>query len=278
MIYTLLLLTLCNAAIGQTSVMSFNIRSKNRTDEPSWRERRESLVSKLSQDGAEIIALQEALRTQVKYIDSALKGYSWVGAGRDNGKRRGEYTPIFYREDRFSLKEWGTYWLSQSPSRPSIGWDARYKRAATWAIVESRHDGGELLIINTHFDHTGVVARSNSSRAVVELADSLCERYSLREVVLLGDFNVEVNDITLAPILDSFEYALLSSNHYWSVVSPSTFIGFPNKGSSEAVIDHIFIRNLKARSYEVDTLNYGLGFISDHRSIRCEVSPSKRVE
>ena len=108
-------------------------------------------------------------------------------------------TPIFYREDRFSLLDSGWFWLSETPSKPSIGWDAKHRRITTWAQLynththtlkcsmspspslpsspsssqspspSSRHDNAlkkSFLVVNTHFDHIGAIARVHSAQQI----------------------------------------------------------------------------------------------------------------
>ncbi|MFI3331946.1 MAG: endonuclease/exonuclease/phosphatase family protein [Rikenellaceae bacterium] len=271
----LLLLTVLSMAtlsMAQTTVMSYNIRLNTNSDgQYRWDERKDRMITKLEIDGADIIGFQEALSSQVRYLSSHLKDYDWVGVGRDNGKRGGEYTPIFYKKDRFILSSWGTYWLSETPSVPSLGWDAACHRTATWALLESRTDGQPLLFINTHFDHVGVEARVNSSKAIAELADSLCEEFGVSRVLLVGDFNVPVYNSSLSPILESFDYALLSSSSYWVAAAEPSYIGFPHHNTKAMAIDHIFTRGLKAQTYVVDSHNYGLGSLSDHLSVKSTV-------
>jgi len=44
------------------------------------------------------LGVQEAMPNQMKDLDSLLTDYSFVGAGRDNGKDQGEYSAIFLTE------------------------------------------------------------------------------------------------------------------------------------------------------------------------------------
>ncbi len=259
-------------AITPTTVMSFNIRYNNPGDgENNWTNRRERVVQKMNLDFADIMGLQEVLADQLEYLDSTLVDYHWVGVGRDDGKSAGEFAPIFYKKDVFTLKDNGNTWLSPTPATPSIGWDAACIRIATWAVLERRDNGEQLILINTHFDHVGKTAQEQSSKVVVALADSLKNVYQDMPQVLLGDFNTVERDPVLSPITGAFRHA-----RGYCVDAPTpTFIGFPTdatkegKNPAELAIDHIFIRGVKASDYVVDIQNYGLGFLSDHRSVSC---------
>ncbi len=62
--------------------------------------------------------------------------------GRRNGEQAGEFTPIFYRRDRFELLTHDTFWLSEHPEEPgSMGWDAACPRTVTWAKFRDRLTG-----------------------------------------------------------------------------------------------------------------------------------------
>jgi hypothetical protein len=47
----------------------------------------------------DIIGFQEVLHSQLEDLRALLgDAYGWVGVGRDDGHRAGEYSPIFYRK------------------------------------------------------------------------------------------------------------------------------------------------------------------------------------
>ena len=83
-----------------------------------------------------IIALQEVLHGQLVDIHGLLnrdtpKKWEYIGVGRDDGKTRGEYSPIFYNTEIHELISWRYFWLSETPERPGRGWDAASVRICT---------------------------------------------------------------------------------------------------------------------------------------------------
>jgi len=83
-----------------------------------------------------IIALQEVLHGQLLNIHSLLNRntpnkWAYIGVGRDDGKTRGEYSPIFYNTEIHELISWRYFWLSETPERPGRGWDAASVRICT---------------------------------------------------------------------------------------------------------------------------------------------------
>lgn len=75
-----------------------------------------------------------------------MPGYSWVGVGRDDGKNKGEFSAILYRNDRFEVLGHSTFWLSDTPEFPSMGCDAAYPRVVTWAELQDKETGKEFFI------------------------------------------------------------------------------------------------------------------------------------
>lgn len=116
------------------------------------------------------------------------RDYGCIGVGRNDGKTSGEYAPIFYKKDRFILLDSGCFWLSETPDKPSVGWDAKYPRICSWAQLQDRNTGNTLYFLNTHFDHVGKQARKESACMIVKWI----RRHSdCGETILVGDFNVD---------------------------------------------------------------------------------------
>jgi endonuclease/exonuclease/phosphatase family metal-dependent hydrolase len=173
-------------------IMTFNIRYDNPRDGLDiWNNRKDKVASMVRLYRADIVGMQEAQRNQIDDLAERLPKYKWFGVGRQDGKDAGEFTPIFYRDDRLELLEQKTFWLSPTPDQEgSRGWDAALPRIATWAKFRARdgsdNEKAEFYIINTHFDHMGVVARLESAKL---LRAKAAEIAGAAPVLLIGDFN-----------------------------------------------------------------------------------------
>ena len=112
-------------ATGQSlKVMTYNIRYDNPGDgQNSWPLRRSWLCSQISTCNPDIFGIQEGLSNQVDFIDSALAVYHHIGVGRDDGKKAGEFSAIFYNSGKFRVLKQSTFWLSPAPGKPS-SWPA----------------------------------------------------------------------------------------------------------------------------------------------------------
>ena len=60
----------------------------------------------------DFIGAQEVLHHQLTYIDSMLVQYSFIGVGRDDGKTLGEYSCIFYNQEKYIPIKQSTFWLA----------------------------------------------------------------------------------------------------------------------------------------------------------------------
>lgn len=181
----------------QWSVLSYNIRMYTESDgKNAWPHRAETVASVLKSH--DVAGLQEVLKSQLDDLQQLLPDYDFVGAGRDDGKAKGEYVPIFFRKDRFEKKDSGHFWLSKTPDVPgSKDWDAAITRMATWVILKDKKSGNEYLHINTHFDHIGKKARQESARIITDKAKTL---FSNLPAILTGDFNCPPTDLPYAVI------------------------------------------------------------------------------
>lgn len=247
----------------ELKLITYNIRFANETDKPHlWEARKPFIVKQIAEFDPDVIGLQEALYQQVLDIENGLPGYERIGVGRDDGKKTGEYSPLFFKTERFRLSEAGTFWLSDTPEIISVGWDAALPRIATWAILTDRITQDQLLVINTHFDHVGKIARLNSIKLLVNFIQN--KRASHKYFILMGDLNTGPND---EPYKWLMEQNLLSDPFYEAghrIGPVGTFNAFNYEHQSKR-IDYIFLDPaLKTLQYKVLMESYYGILPSDH--------------
>ena len=108
----------------QTSMISYNIKYDNKSDSiNNWNFRKEKLVQLVEYYEPSVVGMQEVLFNQLTYINDHLKNYNYVGVGRDDGKTKGEFSPIFYDTNKYKVLKSSTFWLSENPDEISVGWD-----------------------------------------------------------------------------------------------------------------------------------------------------------
>ena len=109
----LFFLTFLNQEI---KVISYNIRYNNPNDgKDIWENRRSSVVDFIKNKNPDFLGLQEVTLSQLTYLNTNLTEYSYVGVGREDGKTKGEYSPIYYKKSLFELLKTETFWLSKTP-------------------------------------------------------------------------------------------------------------------------------------------------------------------
>jgi endonuclease/exonuclease/phosphatase family metal-dependent hydrolase len=188
------LLALAPAAIAAPAsaalrVMSFNVRTSGAKDgENAWPLRRDFFFQEIARCAPTLIGFQEVREDQHDAIVERMPEYAFVGVARDDGKRKGEWSLIGFRKDRFDNLGGGDFWLSETPEvAGSKSWDAALTRICTWVRLRDRVTKREFLYANTHFDHKGVQARAEASRVIAKRVRDLARG---EPVILTGDLNI----------------------------------------------------------------------------------------
>jgi len=259
----LILLLQCVSSLGasaqELTVGSYNIRYKNKNDSIKgnvWQVRSKCIANQIIWERPDIFGAQECLHPQLMDLEQLLDGYEWIGIGRDDGKQAGEYAAIFYKSERLELLEQGHFWLSETPERPSKGWDAACVRICTWGHFRDRSTQKEFYFLNLHMDHVGVTARSESAKLVIQRITQMTQG-GRKLAVLTGDFNVSQTDelytlFTQSGILkDCYTHAATR------FAENGTFNSFNSHKYTTDRIDHIFVTpTTSVESYATLTDSY----------------------
>ena len=170
-------------------VMTFNIRYGSADDkENAWPLRRDLVFNIISEYQPQLIGLQEALEFQLDEITEQLPEYDYLGVGRDDGKKEGEFSAILYLKGRYKVIESGTVWLSDTPSVPgSTSWGNTLPRIVTWARFEDVRLNQQVYLFNTHFDHRSQPSREKSAQFLLDRV--LSREDATIPAVVTGDFN-----------------------------------------------------------------------------------------
>ena len=246
-------------APSQIKVISYNIRTAKANDGPnSWIYRAPASPMMILDRKPDVFGLQEALAEQAQFMLQCLPGYKYVGVGRDDGRKGGEIMAVFYNKKTVSLQKWGTWWLSETPKKPSKGWDAECFRTATWAIMKEKSSGKKFIFVNTHIDHKGSLAKENGLGLIMDKIAEL-NKGGL-PVVVTGDFNMTPGEAPMekisAAMRDTRTTAVVTDNE-------GTFTGW---GKTSKIIDYIYYDGFSSCvRYETVKKPYlERTFISDH--------------
>jgi endonuclease/exonuclease/phosphatase family metal-dependent hydrolase len=183
-------------------LMTYNIRLDLASDGAnSWSHRREWVTAQIFWLHPDIFGMQEVLPNQKSDLAADLPQYRLFGGGRDDGKEKGEASPIGFDTRRFEFLEGGMFWLSPTPDLPSRGWDAAYNRVATWVRLRLPGTREVILAVNTHWDHIGLIARRQSAAQITRWLEA--NKRECEQVMLFGDFNSEIDSAQLRLITES---------------------------------------------------------------------------
>ncbi len=241
-------------------VVTFNIRSSDMNDpgKRAWSVRRPVASAMLLGLDADIMGLQEVSQEQRADLDQDLNGYRAVGKGRE-GQGRGEQCPIYSRRSLKAEAE-GMFWLSPTPLKPSVGWDAQLPRICTWI----RYPG--VTIFNTHLDHAGPASRREALK--------LIRRQTKGSAVIMGDFNDLEGSQSLEPVedlVDAFRavYPRVESAADGTRIArdAATFNAFKKNNPKGRRLDFVFVTpDLQPIEAEVVSAK-GSILPSDHRAL-----------
>lgn len=277
---TLFLLLFCSVYAQQLYVGSYNIRYDNPADRPEgngWSQRCQPICDFINFEEPAIFGTQEVLVNQLHDLQKGLPNYQFMGVGRDDGKEAGEYAAIFYNTQRLKVLANGHFWLSQTPEKPSLGWDAACVRICTWGKFMDKMTGKKFYFFNTHMDHVGTVARQESARLIISRIKELAKSES---VILTGDFNLDQNDEVYKLLAEQGNLRDCYANAQQRMAPIGTWNDYMQDFRDNNRIDHIFVSpDFEISHYGIFTNSYWLGKtrrnLSDHYPVMVKLNKVK---
>lgn len=268
-----------NISAQKIRIMTFNIRVNVQYDSlNAWPYRKEHVASMILFHHADIVGIQEGLFEQVNDLSECLPDYNWFGVGRDDGKKEGEFSAVFYVKKRFTLLLDSTFWLSETPGIPGRGWDAACTRIVTWGKFKDNITGKIFYHFNTHFDHMGVIAREESAKLLLKSIKNIARD---SDVIVTGDFNSTLNSIVYKTLTQGTgevpDFKLIDSktvSDYPHHGPERTFTGFKmsNLSDKDEPIDYIFVTKGIHVLYHGTLSDTFDGFLpSDHMPVLAEI-------
>ena len=252
------------------SVITYNIKyDDNSNGKNSWKVRKDAMIELIHKLSPDILGIQEGLIHQVEFLDSKMSDHKYVGVGRDDANRKGEYCAIFFNEKKYKLLKDSTFWLSENPDKVSVGWDAALERICTYALLENIKNANKIWVFNTHFDHIGNIAREKSARLLLEKIQML--NINKEPVLVMGDFNVEDN----SKVIDILKQKLIDTMTDYEIEHKGpvgTFNNFLNNQEIIKRIDYVFSNGFQTISHQhIDKKLESGDHISDHLPVFVEV-------
>lgn len=256
-------------------LVSYNIRFDNPNDGDNvWINRSDRVANLLRLHKADMFCLQEALTNQIEDLQAEFPEYEIYGVGRDDGKTRGEFCPIFYDARKFEKLEYGTFWLSETPEKSgSTGWFATLPRITSWVKIRDKATGKMFYVFNTHLDHASEKARDKGSELIMQKISKLTEGLP---VILCGDFNAKPGSKPYNNVVNSSRESIQMFDARMAAEYPHhgptfTFVGWDFIGVPGNIIDYIFVSpKVKVVQHAILGDNYDGVYPSDHLPVLIE--------
>lgn len=260
-------------------VMQFNIRYSDAPDTGTngWNNatnpRRDMVVSTMLSAQADIIGTQEGKVAQINYLKQNLPGYSFYGVGRDNGVEAGEYSGIFFNEDRFDLVRSGSFWLSATPDVPGTTFAVQAgatARVASWVELHDTRSNKNIFVLDTHYDNRESDARIKSSALIRSQLKVLAGNLP---TIVTADLNVTETDAAatgLIGLADSTGPYFIDSYRRVDSVNNNDELTFHNYngGSSGNRIDFILnTAQFQAVDSTIIRSTFNGRYASDHYAV-----------
>lgn len=218
---------------------SYNLRYANTNDIGNlWQDRAPVIASLIRFHRFDIIGTQEGLRNQLEDLSKMLPEFERYGIGRDDGIAAGEHSAIFFNKNKFGLIDKGNFWLSETPEKPSKGWDAAINRICTWVKLIEKSSGKSFFVFNAHYDHMGNMAREESSKLVLNKIQDIAGDVP---AMFMGDLNGDHSTswyqliARSGRLYDAYDYASIR------YASNGSFNGFGSSIAKSNIIDHVFL-------------------------------------
>ena len=267
-LFAVVIMVLAKDTDKELIVASYNIRMDNPGDGSNqWKFRKDLAANLVRFYDMDMFGAQEVLHHQLTDLLDRLPEYAYVGVGREDGKTKGEYAPIFYKKDRFNVLKIGNFWLAEDMNAVGKkGWDAACERVATWAIFQDKESGKKFFFLNTHLDHMGEVARHEGASLVLEQAKKLSEGLP---VVVTGDFNAAPEDDPIQVLTNTADARHLTHTRTVAPIKYGPEWTFHDYGripnDKREWIDYIFVKgNISVLSHGVLAETLDNLYPSDH--------------
>jgi len=278
-VFSLLLIALVSFSLSaQLLVGSYNIRYKNGGDSVNgnvWEKRCQVICDQVNFMAPDIFGTQEVLHGQLIDMQARLDGYDYIGVGRDDGKTQGEYEAIFYKRACLRLLDQGHFWLSETPDKPGLGWDAACVRICSWGKFAkmTATDDEAFFFFNLHMDHVGVVARREAAKLIVAKIREIAHD---APVIVTGDFNVDQTNeiysifVESGILKDSYQAARLRFSEN------GTFNSFNVDLYTSSRIDHVFVSpGTQVDAYAVMTDGYWVPSLDPGNMVKGHDAPQE---
>lgn len=264
----LLALGLCGLAHAQAPfrVATYNVRYDAKADNDSgnpWQVRKTEVAELISKHQFDLVGTQEANAKQLTELQELLPEFGHLGKPYGGKTGDSHHCATFYKKHLFTAIDSGVFWLSETPDKPSIGWDATDRRICFWTKFETKPDKRIFFVFNAHFYWKNEIARSESGGVMVRKIKEIAGNHP---VIAMGDFNSEPDSPQIQIIKNHLSDAFDITTSPRKGVVNTNLGGGVFQGQPKNRIDFLFLsKDFIVKDYQVlsDVYN-GDRYPSDH--------------
>ena len=177
---------------------------------------------------------------RLKTASDSIKGDVWQKRCQVICDQVNFMAPVIFGAQEVLHTQLGNFWLSETPDRPGLGWDAACVRICTWGKFagQTATNDEAFYFFNLHMDHVGVIARREAAKLIVQKIREIAQGVP---VIVTGDFNVDQKD----EIYTIFTKSGLLKDSYLDTrirfAENGTFNSYDTNLFTDSRIDHIFV-------------------------------------
>lgn len=235
-----------------------------------WQTRKDAVMECIKEIDADILGVQEYTIEMAKSLAPLKSIYTTVGSPRNKKpKESSERTDIFFKKDKFNCLEYRTFWLSNSPDKKgSRLFFSPFPRICTMAKLEDKKTKDVLWIFNTHLDHLLPFNRNKETKILIE---SIAKDTNIKNIVLMGDLNTNIESNAVKSLLNNPIYPLFSV--YKNIDTSNTMhYGSGRLKENKLPIDYIFVgKEFRVLSTHIIRDEFEGLYPSDHYPVVTEI-------
>lgn len=242
------------------------------TGDKAWNNRKSYVMKVIRDYDFDIAGLQEVTGNtkypQLQDLQKTLTEYTFIPYER-SGTGNYSYNVVMYKKARYECIEHGCFWISDTPTTPSYGWDGTIMRTVIWSRMKDKSTNEIFYFCATHTNGPGNQVGHKGAKVVTDRLKEIVGNYPM---VLVGDFNHRRTDgVTTyrgyaANFYDSYHVAASSSIPIaGTTITAQNWFPANSPYISGSEFDYIFCNNVKVQNRYIITEDYGRSVTpSDH--------------
>ena len=206
-------------------ILNVNVRYLNDTDGYNvWYNRKDRMVEIIYKSNADVIFFQEMTRKQYEDISNIIDSiFTSVGIYRDKSDSS-EKISIAFNKNKFTLCNWGQFWLSSTPNIPgSNDFNNFFPRICTWCFLQKIDFNYNYLLFNVHLDHVNMDAHLPSVRVLLNEMRKIIKRYHDNVIIFLGGCFYCDEDDPIIQLIKDFGFTLINNDNTYHEFTGNAF-------------------------------------------------------